>query len=312
MVSFANKTKTEICGNVNTKSRQYAFLYGALLTARQLYTNRIVLQTECEAFANLLTAALHTVCPKALFDTEFRTRANRLPQWIFSCEDKSMIAAMLRTFQIDIAKRDADFSLLKPDDYPFFLAGIFVTGGSVSDPSKDYHLEVALPTENLCSMVSLLLAEKGIAAKTTTRKQDFILYLKQNEQISDALTYFSAQNAALEFVEAQVYKSFRSQTNRRTNCDLANIEKTIAAGESQIADIQLIADTVGLADLPENLRTIAAIRLESPEATLRDLGAMLDPPISRSGVHHRLQKLAAIAEEIRAKQPDNHENGAAR
>ncbi len=180
-----------------------------------------------------------------------------------------------------------------------FAAGIFVTNGSVASPDKDYHLEIVFPDASLCDLIGLLLANIGIEAKTITRKHDHVLYLKQNEKISDALTYFGAQNAALELIQAQVYKSFRSQTNRRTNCDLANIEKSLAAGEQQIADIRFLIEHIGLDELPENFRAVAVARLEAPEATLRDLGQMLNPPISRSGVHHRLRKLAEMAEELR-------------
>lgn len=299
MASFSNQTKTEICGSIHAKDQQFAFLYGALLSARQLSTERIVIQTECEAFADLFQDVLRKVCPTALFDTEYRSREKRLPLWVFTLTDKIAISSLLRVFHITLSDRSTDFSLMKESGFPFFAAGIFVTNGSVSDPSKDYHMEIVFPDEKLCATMQLLLADKGIAAKTTTRKNDHILYLKQNEQISDALTFFGAQNAALELVEAQIYKSFRSQTNRRTNCDLANIEKTVAAGEQQTADILLIADRIGLDALPENLQAVAKIRLDAPEATLRDLGAMLTPPISRSGVHHRLQKLAEIAEELR-------------
>lgn len=299
MASFSNQTKTEICGSINSKDRQFAFLYGALLSARQLRTDSIVIQTECEAFANLFQDALRKICPTALFDTEYRSREKRLPLWIFTLTDKIAISSLLRLFHITLSDRSIDFSLMKESGYASFAAGIFVTNGSVSDPSKDYHLEIVFPNESLGATMQLLLADKGIAAKLTTRKNDHILYLKQNEQISDALTFFGAQNAALELVEAQIYKSFRSQTNRRTNCDLANIEKTVAAGEQQLADIELIIERIGLDALPENLQAVARARLDAPEATLRDLGTMLTPPISRSGVHHRLQKLAEIAEELR-------------
>lgn len=299
VASFSNQTKTEICGEIHTKEQKFAFLYGALLSARQLHSNSIILQTECEAFANLFQSAVRTVCSKAVFDTEFRSREKKLPLWIFSCTDQTAIAALLDTFQIVLPNRTANLSLMKSTAFSAFAAGIFVTNGSVASPDKDYHLEIVFPDASLCDLIGLLLANIGIEAKTITRKHDHVLYLKQNEKISDALTYFGAQNAALELIQAQVYKSFRSQTNRRTNCDLANIEKSLAAGEQQIADIRFLIEHIGLDELPENLRTVAVARLEAPEATLRDLGQMLNPPISRSGVHHRLRKLAEMAEELR-------------
>ena len=145
---------------------------------------------------------------------------------------------------------------------------------------------------------SIVGTAEGTEEGDTVRKGDTILYLKQNEQICDALTFFGAPNASMSLVEQQIYKSFRSQTNRRMNCDLANIDKTIAAGAQQVQDIELIRRTIGLDALPETLQEIAVVRLQDPEASLTDLGAQCNPPLTRSGVHHRLHRISEIAKKL--------------
>ena len=300
MASFSNQAKTEIVASMTSKSRRFAFLYGALLSARQLHTESLAIQTECEAFAQFFVDEIKRICPQTELDTQYRSRKGKMPIWNFEINDSKSISSLLQTFQIDLDKREVSLSLVSNEaDYPALAAGMFVMNGSVSDPNKDYHLEIPVPNEALSAMLCLLIGGINIAAKTIQRKGEFVVYLKQNEQISDLLTYFGAQNAVMELVYAQAYKNMVSQTNRRMNCDLANIEKSVAACEQQIADIELIQEKIGLANLPDALRTVAQARLDAPEATLRDLGNLLDPPISRSGVHHRLQKLADIAKTLR-------------
>ena len=157
-----------------------------------------------------------------------------------------------------------------------------------------------LPDAALAEALRERLAEiqPMIPLKATVRKGGTLLYLKQNEQICDALTYIGAPNASMALVEQQIYRSFRSQTNRRMNCDFANIDKTITAGTQQVQDIERIRDTIGLEQLPENLQEIAAARLRDPEASLSDLGAQCSPPLSRSGVHHRMQRISEIAKKL--------------
>lgn len=300
MASFSNQAKTEIVAANQSKERSLAFFYGALLSARQLRADSLSMQTECEAFAQFFSNAARKYVPSLQFDTQYRSRKDKMPVWSFECTDAQPIAALLERFCIQPDMREVHLEFLKHDaDYAAFAAGMFVMNGSVTDPNKDYHLEIPLPCESLGSMLGLLLGGINVAVKSVSRKGEFVVYLKQNEQISDTLTYFGAQNAAMELVYAQAYKNIRSQTNRRMNCDLANIEKTVAACAQQIEDIELIAEKIGLAELPANLQEVAAVRMENPEATLRDLGTMLHPPISRSGVHHRLQKIAEIAEKLR-------------
>ena len=302
MASFSNETKTEICAAVKSPDDRRAFLTGVLLAARRFSVDEIALQTECEAFAvlfpKLLTAAGTS---PALLDTEYRQRRGKLPLWCYTLSGRKTVSALCDALQISPQRRvDALRDRLTQRAQMMLSAGVFVMCGSITDPQRGYHLELALPDAVFGVALQEMLAAQDtpIPLKMTVRKNELLLYLKQNEQICDALVYFGAQNAAIEMINQQVVKDIRSQTNRRMNCDLANIDKAVAAGAQQVAEIERIAQTVGLESLPEPLRQIAYARLEEPEASLRELGAMLSPPISRSGVHHRLQKISEIAAKL--------------
>ena len=297
MASFSNSAKTEICGNLRAGGYR-AFLTGVLLAARRFSADEIVLQTECEAFAALLPQIMQKVMRQLPVDTECRKRTGKQAVWSFRIPDAESVRTL--TDSLEITPENRTGILRKIGSFPAVAAGCFVLGGSVTDPERGYHLELVLPDAAAADTVQEMLAgyQPPVMMKKTVRKGDSILYLKQNEQICDALTFFGAPNASMSMAEQQVYKSIRSQTNRRTNCDLANIDKTVTAGAQQVADIQKIIAEMGLDRLPETLQEIARVRLADPEANLRDLGAMCNPPLSRSGVHHRLQRISEIAKKL--------------
>ncbi len=300
MASFSNQTKQEICGSIRKPAERRSFLTGILLGTRRFSADEIVFQTECEALAVLLPQLIQSAAPQIRFDTEFRSRSSKQPVWCFTVTGAAQTAALCKALSISQEQRTETVRTLSPQAFAAALAGCFVISGSVTDPERGYHLEMAIPDAALAEALREKLADiqPDIPLKTTVRKGDTVLYLKQNEQICDALTYIGAPNASMSLAEQQIYRSFRSQTNRRTNCDLANIDKTIAAGMQQVRDIELIRDTIGLDQLPENLREIAAIRLRDPEASLTDLGLQCNPPLSRSGVHHRMQRISEIAKKL--------------
>ena len=181
-----------------------------------------------------------------------------------------------------------------------FIAGIFLSCGSVNNPEKKYHMEFVMPDIRLCNDFGLLLIENyDILAKQTERKNSQIVYIKESENIIDLLTIMGATNSSLELMNVKIMKDLRNKINRAVNCDNANIEKTLKAAEKQLNDIELIDETVGLESLPETLSEIARLRYENPDISLKDLGQMIKPPISRSGVNHRLVRLAEVADKIR-------------
>lgn len=180
-----------------------------------------------------------------------------------------------------------------------FLRGVFLVCGNATDPNKGYHLEFAAPYKNLANDLYALLGEAEtfrISPSLVRRPGGYGVYLKDSGQIEDLLTFLGATGASMELMQVKMYKEVKNNINRKTNFETANMDKTYSAAARQIAAIAAINDTRGLGSLPENLQELAALRLNEPELTLRQLGERLG--ISRSGVNHRLQKLLEIGEEI--------------
>ena len=180
-----------------------------------------------------------------------------------------------------------------------FLREWFVSAGSISDPMKSYHFEIVCKEQAQAEVLKGLLNGYELDAKIADRKGSYVVYLKEGDQISDALALMGARGAVMTFQNARVRRDVRGSINRRVNCETANIKKTVSAAVSQIEDIRLIEEKRGLSSLPKNLREIAELRLEYPDTSLADLGGLLDPPVGKSGVNHRLRRIGDIAESIR-------------
>ena len=181
-----------------------------------------------------------------------------------------------------------------------FLRGAFLASGSLSDPEKSYHFEIVCATEPKAKQIQSIMATFDIEAKIVVRKKYFVVYIKEGNQIVDMLNVMEAPLSLMELENIRILKEMRSNVNRQVNCETANINKTVSAAMKQIGDIEYIRDTVGFESLPANLAEIARARLEKPEATLKELGEDLEPPVGKSGVNHRLRKLCEIAENLRS------------
>ncbi len=179
-----------------------------------------------------------------------------------------------------------------------FVRGVFLSCGSMVDPEKGYHLEFVTHRRRLSNDMVALLNEFEIESKVVVRKSNYVIYLKNSEFISDVLNICGATNALMELENIRILKEMKNNVNRMVNCETANVSKVVNAAVRQTEAIQKIADTITLEDLPDGLRELAYLRLENPEASLGELGAMLDPAISKSGVNHRLRKLIQIAQEL--------------
>ena len=180
-----------------------------------------------------------------------------------------------------------------------FIRGAFLASGSLSDPEKFYHFEIVCATEEKAKQLQGIIATFDLEAKIVKRKRYYIVYIKEGSQIVDILNVMEAPVALMELENIRILKDMRNSVNRQVNCETANINKTVSAAVKQIEDIEYIRDTIGLENLPENLEEIARERVERPEATLKELGEALDPPVGKSGVNHRLRKLCDIAEQLR-------------
>ena len=182
-----------------------------------------------------------------------------------------------------------------------YLRGCYMAVGSMSDPYKSYHLELVCGLQAQAEQLLKILHDFSLDAKMIIRKKYHVVYMKEGENIADFLNITEAHKALMEFENTRIYKGMRNMVNRKVNCEAANITKTVNAATRQLEDIRLIREKMGLEGLPEPLRQMAYVRLENPQASLGELGKLLDPPVGKSGVNHRLRKLGELAKELKVK-----------
>ena len=172
-----------------------------------------------------------------------------------------------------------------------------MAGGSVTDPEKRYHLELTTTHQKVARELDALLLDMGYEAKLTGRNGNPVLYFKQSEIIEDFLTLLGAPVCAMDVMQAKMEKDLRNGVNRRVNCETANLTKVVDAAQEQIAAIRRLQEQELLDSLPEKLKLSAQLRLDNPEATLQELADMMDPPVSKSAMNHRMRKLLQLAKE---------------
>jgi DNA-binding protein WhiA len=180
-----------------------------------------------------------------------------------------------------------------------YIRGAFLGGGSISNPERTYHLEFVTHDMEYAQDLSKVINTFKLMSKVIQRKNSFIVYIKEGEQIVDLLNIIGAHNSLLEVENIRIMKEMRNNVNRLVNCETANLSKTVNAAVRQIESIRLIEKELGLGRLPKNLREIAELRLNYPDESLKELGEMLSPKIGKSGVNHRLRRIEKIAEELK-------------
>lgn len=180
-----------------------------------------------------------------------------------------------------------------------FLKGAFMTSGSISDPNKGYHLEIVCNNDIRALFIKKLIREFDIEGRIVRRKRYRVVYVKDGAMIVDMLNIMGAHISLMNMENVRILKDISNNINRRVNCEAANLNKTVSAAVKQIQDINYIIETKGIKYLPENLRSLAEVRLEAEDASLKELGEMMNPPLGKSGVNHRLRKISEIADELR-------------
>ncbi len=186
-----------------------------------------------------------------------------------------------------------------------FIRGAFLASGSISDPEKFYHFEIVCQTEEKAAQLREVMRAFQIDAKIVLRKKSYVVYVKEGAQIVELLGLMEANVALMSLENIRILKEMRNSVNRQVNCETANIHKTVNAAVKQIEDIRLIEEKVGLDKLNSGLSEIARLRLEFPEATLKELGMMLVPQVGKSGVNHRLRKLSNLAQDLRGNKEES-------
>lgn len=193
-----------------------------------------------------------------------------------------------------------DMLLLKKDCCRrAFIRGTYLAIGSMSNPEKGYHMEFVFDHEDMAEEFIQILKTFSIGAKMVLRKKNYVVYIKDGEEIVDMLNIMGAHISLMNLENTRIMKDMRNSINRRVNCETANIAKTVNAATKQVEDIMLIQKIYGLHRLPDNLRQVAEVRLAYPEASLVELSQLMDPPVGKSGVNHRLRKLSELAERLR-------------
>lgn len=303
-MSFSSNIKDELCSVLsNDKEILRAELYGMLLYGKIFSESKIVFKTEnlsaCKRFTELLQSLYMPIIER---QSDLRTKNSDRHLYKVIVVDSNDCKKIFEDFghsSFNVSLRVNRANVYSDELAATFIRGAFLSCGSVSDPEKSYHAEFSVPHKNLsldlCKLLSEI-AECGFAPKTVQRNGSYVVYFKGSEQICDLLVYMGASHSAMEVMGAKAVKQVRNNVNRRINSEIANIGKVASAAAKQIKAIERIKETKGLASLPEDLREIANLRLENPEMSLRDLAQNLTPPISRSGVNHRMKRIMEFAE----------------
>jgi len=299
-VSFSAGAKAEVCRILpNRDCCALAECFGILLFCNSFTSDGIKIITECREFALIL--------PK-LFKKAFNINFDIFPSMaspgklVFQIADEEKIAAIMDAFGFefqDTLALHVNLSLLEEDCCKaFFLRGAFLAGGSVTDPSKGYHMEITTTHQMVARETYTLFQDiAGFYPKTAQRGGGQVLYLKNSDLIADFLAFLGASVAAMGIMEARLEKELNNKVNRRCNCDDANTSKVVEAAQEQIAAIRVLKERGVLAKLPVKLGQAAAAREAHPSASLTELAGMMDPPITKPAMNHRMKKLMELAKE---------------
>ncbi len=294
-MTFSQKVKQELIKNEYENSCcERAFLYGICLFAKRFSSTQITLQSETKEIIELSRKLLRKQCNVACkVDASPNGRSYSIKinnpadctriMRVFSHEDGGSLKINFANFTCDECAKA-------------FLAGVFLACGTVSSPEKDYHMEFSVAYLNLSKSLVTLFREEDLTPKTTSRKGYNIIYFKDSEAIEACLYKMGASDAMFEMMNIEIVKDFRNKANRTANCETANIGRTVNASYAHIAAIEKIRDEKGLDFLKEDLRLMAQLRLENPDASLSELAKLSG--LSRSGVNHRLNRILQISKEL--------------
>ena len=299
-VSFSGAAKAEVCRVQLQKSCcALAQCFGVLLFCNSFGADGIRIITESREFAELL--------PK-LFKKAFALTFDVLPEpdasgkRVFQITDPRKLGQVMSAYGFEpqgTLALHVNLPVVEEDCCRCsFLRGAFLAGGSVTDPEKGYHLELTTTHQSVSRETEALMREvMGFYPKSTRRGGGNVLYFKQSDQISDFLTFLGAPVAAMGIMEARLEKELNNKVNRRCNCDEANTSKVVEAAQEQLASIRTLRQRGKLEQLPGKLLQAALAREENPYASLTELAAMMEPPITKPAMNHRLKKLVEAAKE---------------
>lgn len=300
-MSFASTIKDSLCKlQAESPCCTAAELAAIVCFASSLTADGLKIKTEHESVAARVVALLSDLLSENDFIYEKPKRASGWHTVTVSgygaTENLADALSLYREGEILLCP--ADSVVQAPCCRTAFLRGAFLGGGSMSDPEKNYHLEFVTKTAPLADKLFELLEAEEIPSRITVRKNSFVVYIKDSEAIAQLLGLIGAGGSMMEFYNIKIERELRNTVNRQVNCDSANLDKITAAAGRQIAAIQKIQNSIGFSGLPPVLGEIAQLRLANPEMSLKELGALLSPPIGKSGVNHRLERICEIADSL--------------
>ena len=300
MVSFSSAAKAEVCRYIPQKRCcAMAECFGILLYCNSFQYSGIKIITESREFAYILPKLF-----KKAFDISFDSYPSlEAPgKLVFQIWDAEKIGRIMEAFGFsleDTLSLHVNYPIVEEDCCKAsFLRGAFLAGGSVTDPEKGYHMELSTTHQSVARETNLLIRESvAFSPKMASRGGGQVLYLKQSEQISDFLTYLGASVAAMGIMETRLEKELNNKVNRRCNCDDANTSKVVEAAQEQLSAIRVLKETSLLDKLPDKLKQAAMAREQNPSASLSELAAMMQPPITKPAMNNRMKKLLQLAKE---------------
>ncbi len=285
-MSLTSDIKNELCEGIIPQALVDTFCYGLLYPIRKgkpFYTTDIKSVEQC--YAELFSGSVSSETKAKNNGTVFKVsidadKLNRKYNFYYYGINRSFVSG-----------NDVDTGV--------FLRGVFLSCGSVSVQKAGYHLELSVHSPEKCEQLYNLIHEQGMKINRSVRRGIPYLYSKDSENISDFLTFIGAMQSSMEIMNIKIYKGFRSNINRKVNCEAANIGKTVAASAKQIEDINYIAECGEYEKLSSDLKELASLRVENPDISLSELAKLFDPPMTRSGVNHRIERIKKIADELR-------------
>lgn len=304
-MSFASDAKNELCRIEPQQCCRKAECYGLLLCGRSFSSAGVSLVTENQAVARRAAkfAAQTAAAAMRVAASELHRKNGGRSYTVCTAgpEETKKLLSFLGHTGAEISLRINLGNLENECCRAAFLRGAFLACGTVSDPGADYRLEFSVPYMNLAKdIVGLIrdILELDPQPRLSRRRGSFVVYLKGSEKVPDFLAYLGASAAAMKMMQVRMLKELRNNVNRQTNFETANIGKTAAAAAQEVLAIEKIRNCSGISALPEELRGLAELRYKNPELSLRELGQMLSPPMSRSGVHHRMKRIMEFGEKM--------------
>ena len=288
-MSFSSLVKNELCGIYGQKHCSIAEIKAIVNTCGTVNETGIGIRTE-----NAAVAKRFFMLVKKIFKTQGDVSIRNSRQF-----NRSRVYSVRIPLIEKIREDRGGEAALKECCKRAYIRGAFLAGGSLSDPEKAYHLEIVNPDRKKSEELAEMISSFGLKARIIERKGHFIVYLKEGENIVDLLNIMGAHLSLMNMENLRIIKDMRNNVNRQVNCETSNLSKTVLASIKQIKDINTIARMRGLGYLTDQLKEAAELRLMYEEASLKEIGAMLSPPVSKSGVNHRLRKISEIAENLR-------------